>query len=173
MTTALIVIIVVLLIAVAVFVGVMMYKKDACSKQDGKSSNVASYVFSFPFTCSANTCVSGFTLDSASGKCVAAAPTTCGSGLVMDLTGKCSNAWTDNVGLGGLGGTAYTTNQTLDTCQGLCMNMADCDVAYFNKAMKKCVLFPIQPNATSPCLHPDGNELFFQKPGGKVPPRQC
>lgn len=60
----------VLLIIVAIFIGTVLYKKDACSKKNG-------YLYGFPFSCKVKTCVPGFTLDS-TGNCVA---TTCGSGL--------------------------------------------------------------------------------------------
>lgn len=148
-----VVIAVVLLLVVVTFFAVVGFKWNQCNTRDGKSSNVASYVFSFPFTCSANTCVSGFTLDS-TGNCVATA----------------SSSWVDNTDIHGISLTSFTGSSLTD-CQTQCMNNPDCDVAQFYKSSSKCVLRSQKQSPNNYCTSVNPDTQLFQKPGGAVPPK--
>jgi len=66
MGLAIVLFILVIILAVTGFVG---YRWFQCVNQNGSASNVATYSFSFPsMTCSAKTCVTGYTMDS-TGNC--------------------------------------------------------------------------------------------------------
>jgi hypothetical protein len=146
------VIVVMILLGVIAFLSVVGYKWNQCKNRDGKSSNVASYVFSFPFSCSANTCVSGFTLDK-SGNCVASATT---------------SSWTDNTVMNGLDYMTFQ-NSSLSICQSNCMADANCDSASFDKLKSKCMLHSQKKNPSNYCTMSDTNFQTFQKPGGAIP----
>jgi hypothetical protein len=147
-----VVIAVVLMLVVIAFLSVVGYKWNQCKNRDGKSSNVASYVYSFPFTCSANTCVDGFSLDS-TGNCVAT-----------------TNTWMDNTDVHGISLTTFQ-NSSLSDCQTQCMNNADCDVAQFYKSSSKCVLRSQKKFPDNYCTSVNPDTQLFQKPGGAVPPK--
>jgi hypothetical protein len=124
------VIVVMILLGVITFLSVAGYKWNQCKNRDGKSSNVASYVFSFPFTCSANTCVSGFTLDK-SGNCVADATTTWTPMNSTDISG---------IGVRFSNGGDYMSGSSVSNCQAACASTDACDAFAFDTTNNVCYM---------------------------------
>jgi len=135
---------------VIVFLSVVLYKMNQCRNKDGSASNVASYSFSFPFSCTANACVSGFTLDS-TGNCV---PST-------------SN-WTSDTTIQGLPLGASFPGSSLDDCQQKCLANSKCDAAILDPT-NKCILRSSDSSYGPFCLMGLQGYQVFQKPGGAVP----
>jgi hypothetical protein len=103
-------------------------------------------------SCSAKTCVTGYTMDS-TGNCV---PT--------------PSQWSSNTSIGGLTFMSYQNSSPSD-CQQKCLSNSDCDVAMLDPS-NKCILSSKakQSDPSSWCVRNwDTGYQVFQKPSGAVP----
>ncbi len=138
------------LVTLIAFLSFVAYKWNQCRTKDGSASNVASYTFSFPFSCTANACVSGFTLDS-TGNCVVS-----------------TSNWTSDTTIQGLPLGASFPGSSLDDCEQKCMSNPKCDAAILDPT-NKCILRSSDSTYGPFCSQGYQGYQAFQKPGGAVP----